>query len=102
MSGAVFHQGAAQVAIGKLPGTGQIHDTIANIRFWLEQSGQGAPVAQHSRCCRAYLHKTNLSDPSDSSRIIGALDLRHRVGNLARKACLLCLAPGDVKMCPTP
>jgi hypothetical protein len=102
MPGAVFHQGAAEVAIGKLPSSSQIHHAIADVGFWLEQPIQGAPVAEHSGGRRANLHETDLSDTADSSGIVRTLDLRHCICNLGRKACLLCFAPDGAEMSPTP
>jgi hypothetical protein len=98
----ILHKRAAQVTVSKLPRATKIGDAIANVRFGLKQSGQRAPVAQHGRRCRTDLHETDLTDPSNSARIISTLDLHYRIRDIRRKPHLLGFTPDCIKMNFTP
>jgi hypothetical protein len=102
MSCPVLHKRSAQVTVSKLPRATKICDPIANVGFGLKQSGQRASVAQHGRRCRADLHETDLTHPSDSTGNITTLDLHYRVRNIRRKSHLLSLTPDSIKMNLTP
>jgi hypothetical protein len=98
----ILHERAAQVPFGKLPGTSKIRDAIANVCFRLKQSGQGAPVAQHGGRCRTDLHEADLTDPSDSIRVISTLDLCDRVSDIGRETHLLGFTPDGIEMSLAP
>jgi hypothetical protein len=102
VSCSVLHECAAQVTVSKLPRATKIGDAIANVRFGLKQTGQRASVAQHGRRCRTDLHETDLTDPSNGTRIISTLDLHYRVRNIRGKSRLLGLTPDSIKMNLTP
>jgi hypothetical protein len=98
MSCPVLHKRAAQVTVSKLPSATKICDPIANVGFGLKQSRQRASVAQHGRRCRADLHETDLTHPSNSTGNISTLDLHYRIRNIRRKSHLLGLPPDSIKM----
>ena len=86
MSGAVLHQGAAQVAIGQAPGLAQIGDPVVDIDFRLCEVSRAAPEPQHCRRPGPYLHQANLADASDNRGVVVAFDVHDRVGYIRRKS----------------
>jgi hypothetical protein len=94
----VLHERAAQITVSKLPRAPKIRDAITNIGLRLKQTGQRASVAQHGRRCRTDLHETDLTNSSDSTRIISTLDLHYRIRNIRRKPHLLGFTPDCLKM----
>ena len=102
VAGAVFHEGATQVAAGELPRPRQVGDAVTDIGGRLEQFGQAAAMAEHGRGFRPDLHEPDLADPADGIRIVGALHLHDRVGDVGREGLPLRLLPnrGQVDAAP--
>src|ERR1700743_515228 len=89
MSGAIFHQGAAQVAIRETPGLAQIGDTVMDVDLRLREFLRAAPEAQHRSRSRPYLHQADFADASDRWWVVVALDVHDGIGDVWRKAGFL-------------
>jgi hypothetical protein len=89
----ILHERAAQITVSKLPRAPKIRDAITDVGLRLKQTGQRASVAQHGRRCRTDLHETDLTDPSNSARIISTLDLHYRIRDIRGKPHLLGFTP---------
>jgi hypothetical protein len=94
----VLHERAAQITVSKLPRATKIGDAITDVGLRLKQAGQRASVAQQGRRCRTDLHEADLTNPSNSTRIISTLDLHYRIRDIRRKPHLLGFTPDCLKM----
>src|SRR5256886_7639873 len=88
MSGAVFHQGAAKIAIGKVPSLPKVSHAIMDVDVGSCEFGKIALETEHRGGSGPDLHKTDLADAANRAWVIAALDRRDGVGDVRRQAVL--------------
>jgi hypothetical protein len=101
--GAIFHEGATEVAARAPPSTSQIANREANVHLWIEQSSHATFVAQHGGRLRPDLHQADLANGTHGVRVVRAFDMRDRVCDIGRHALLLRFSPYqlDVSLSPS-
>jgi hypothetical protein len=84
MACSVLHQRAAQITIGPPPRASKIRHRVPYVRLRHEQGFNVALIAQHGSGLRPNLHQADFADGSNSSGIVGTLDVSHGFGNVRR------------------